>query len=141
MTVAAGVDYGRRRIGLAVSDPLGITARGLPTVDGDRDHPAAADRVAIALEAEGVDRVVVGLPLHTSGEESDMSREVRAFAAALESRLGLPVDLIDEGHTSWEAEAALKARKIDLRQARLDGRIDQEAARLILLTWLRDVAP
>jgi putative Holliday junction resolvase len=136
VSVAAGVDYGRRRIGLAVSDPLGITARGLPTVAGDPDHAVAADRVATALEAERVDRVVVGLPLHTSGDESDMSREVRAFAAALAARMAAEILFVDEGHSSWDAEQALKARRIDLERARREGLIDQEAARRILLSWL-----
>lgn len=138
MTVVAAVDYGRRRIGLAISDPLGITARGLPTVEGGPAPEAAAARVAAALAPLAPDRVVIGLPLHASGDESEISEEARAFGAALRNTLPAEIVFHDETLTSWEAEEALKARGVDLREARRSGRIDQEAARGLLLAYLRE---
>lgn len=139
---AAAVDYGRRRIGLAVCDPLGITVRGLDTVDRGRDGAAAVRQVAAALTAEGVEYVVVGLPLHESGDESEMSREARAFGAeletALDGRLADPVEYVDETLTTWEAEELIRARGIPLRKAKKDGLLDREAARCLLRSWLRE---
>ncbi|MDJ0972876.1 MAG: Holliday junction resolvase RuvX [Planctomycetota bacterium] len=138
MTVVAAVDYGRRRIGLAISDPMGITARGLETVEGGPTPEAAAGRVAEALAALQPDRIVIGLPLHESGDESEISREARSFGAALGNTLPAEVVFHDETLTSWEAEQALKARGMDLREARRSGLIDQEAARGLLLAYLRE---
>lgn len=132
------VDYGRRRIGLAVGDPLGLTVRGLDTLHYDGDWGEAAKTVAARLEAEQVGTLLVGLPLHTSGEESEMSREVRLFGAALEAASGLTVEYVDEGLTSWEAEETLRGRGRLSREARRRGDVDREAACAILRGWLRD---
>ncbi len=138
----AAVDYGRRRIGLAVADPLGITVRGLETVERGPDLAAAARAVAEALAAEGVDRVLVGLPLHASGDESEISAEARIFGAqlgaALEPDLGRAVEFVDETLTTWEAQEVVRARGIPLRKAKKDGLLDQEAARCLLRSWLRE---
>jgi putative Holliday junction resolvase len=134
----AAVDYGRRRIGLAVADPLGITVRGLDTIDIGQDPAQAAERVAAALAPEEVDRVLVGLPLHASGDESEMSAEARAFGAAL-ARLGnWRVGYLDETLTTWEAEEAVKARGVRLREAKKSGLLDREAAIAMLRGWLRE---
>ncbi len=138
MRRTAAVDYGRRRIGLAVADPLGITVRGLETVERGPDLAAAARRVAEALAAEGADRVLVGLPLHASGDESEMSAEARRFAVELASASGLEIGFLDETLTTWEAEEAIKARGIRLREAKKSGLLDREAAIAMLRGWLRD---
>jgi putative Holliday junction resolvase len=138
----AAVDYGRRRIGLAICDPLGITVRGLDTVVRGPDLQEAARQVAATLKEEGAERVLLGLPLHASGEESDMSREARAFgvhlAAALAPELTSPLDFVDETLTTWEAEEAIRARGIPLRRAKKEGLLDQAAARCLLQAWLRE---
>jgi putative Holliday junction resolvase len=131
------VDYGRRRIGLAVADPLGLTVRGLDTLHYDGDREAAARTVAERLQAEQVGTLLVGLPLHTSGEESEMSREVRRFGALLETAIGLAVEYVDEGLTSWEAEETLKERGHRLKDARRRGDVDKAAACALLRGWLR----
>lgn len=135
---AAAVDYGRRRIGLAVCDPLGIAVRGLETVERGPDMAEGARRVAAALRGEAVEQVILGLPLHADGRESAMSAEVRRFAAELESTLGLPVMLVDEGLTTWEAEERLKQRGVRLRDAKRSGALDREAACCLLRAWLRE---
>ena len=140
MSSVAAVDYGRRRIGLAISDPLRITVNGLDTVlvPGRPDLRAAAERVAEALAPHEPGLIVVGLPLYQSGDESEMSLEAREFGAALGNTAGAPIDYYDEGLTSWAAEKALKERGVDLRKARKTGEIDREAACGLLRAWLRD---
>jgi len=138
MKRVAAVDYGLRRIGLAVADPLGITVRGLATIDVGADPAQAVSRVAAALAAEEVDRVLVGLPLHASGDESAMSQAARAFGAAL-GRLGpWRVGYLDETLTTWEAEEAVRARGVRLRDAKNSGLLDREAAAAMLRGWLRE---
>ena len=138
----AAVDYGRRRIGLAVCDPLGITVRGLETVEQGADPQAAVLRVAALLREEAVEHVIVGLPLHASGEESEMSTEARGFGARLGAALGddlvQPIEYADETLTTWEAEEVVRARGIPLRKAKKEGLLDREAARCLLRAWLRE---
>ena len=134
----AGVDYGRKRVGLALCDPLGITVRGLDTIPAGDSPVATAAAVAKRLRDEGVDRVVVGLPLHDDGSESEMSKEARAFGEALGAALGKPVVFHDEGLTSWEAEEAVKASGKRLRDARARGDVDRAAAMAILRSYLRE---
>jgi len=134
----AAVDYGRKRIGLAITDPLRITVNGLDTVRGGPDPNTAARRVAKALVPHEVGLIVVGLPLYHSGDESEMSTEAREFGETLGNTSGVPIDYYDEGLTSWAAEKALKKRGVDLRKARKSGEIDREAACGLLRAWLRD---
>lgn len=140
MRRVAAVDYGRRRIGLAISDPLGVTVRGLETHVRERgdDLAKAAEDVAARLEEARADHLVVGLPLHASGEESEMSREAQAFGSALAVASGLEVEYLDEGLTSWEAEEVLKARGKRLRDAQRRGDVDREAACALLRSWLQE---
>jgi putative Holliday junction resolvase len=138
VTRVAAVDYGRRRIGLAICDPLGITVRGLETVERGPDLETGARRVAAALAREGAEAVIVGLPLHTDGRESEMSAEARRFAGYLEAALATAVQLVDEGLTTWEAEEHLRARGVPLREAKRSGALDREAACCLLRAWLRD---
>lgn len=76
----AAVDYGRRRVGLAVSDALRITTRGLPTLERAAAMDEAAAQVAEVLLREQVREVVLGLPLHADGRESEMSAEARLLS-------------------------------------------------------------
>jgi putative Holliday junction resolvase len=97
--------------------------------------------VAQVLVHEGARLVVLGLPLHADGRESEMSAEVRRFAERLEPALlahGATLVLHDEGLTSWEAEEGLKAGGRSLEQARRSGAIDQRAALALLRGYLRD---
>ena len=134
----AAVDHGRKRVGLAVCDALGITVRGLDTVvrTGTADDAVLAVAKAIR-EAGGVERILVGLPLHDDGRESEMSAEARAFGEALGRALSLPVVLFDETLTSWEAEEELKARGRSIRDAQRSGEVDRAAAVALLRSYLR----
>jgi putative Holliday junction resolvase len=134
----AAVDYGRRRVGLAVCDPLGITVRGLPTYVRAEGADAVAGVAAVLREAQAT-RLVVGLPLHADGRLSEMSAEARGFGDALGRALGVPVAYLDEGLSSWAAEDDLRARGGSLEKARKGGLVDQRVAMGLLRAWLDDL--
>jgi putative Holliday junction resolvase len=133
------LDLGQKRIGLAMSDALGLTAQGLDVLrrttlreDLDRVARVAAERKA--------SRILVGLPVHMNGEESPMSRRVRAFASKLAEITGLPVELLDERLTSVAAEDLLAARGWSLArllEEKRRGAVDRLAAVLLLDDWMR----
>ena len=103
-----GIDYGERRIGLAVSDPSGTIASPAGYIvrrPGKRPPIAEIMRRAVELEAQGF---VLGLPLDGEGDETDRSREVRHVAAELASRTGLPTSFIDERFTTAAALRAVR---------------------------------
>lgn len=131
-----GVDYGERRIGLAISDPTATIARPLPTLVRRRGkRPPVAKVTEIAREHE-VEEVVVGLPLTPEGEESEWTREVRAFGDALANRGGLIVHYIDERFTSARAERAVRSLGLKKREREEKDRVDAAAAVLILQAFL-----
>jgi putative Holliday junction resolvase len=101
-----GLDYGSRRIGMAVSDSLGLTAQPLPALlrEGDRKDIAAIGR--LAAEA-GVTSVVVGLPLLLNGDEGPQASRARAFGEKLSAELSLPVTMWDERLTTAQSERHL----------------------------------
>jgi putative Holliday junction resolvase len=127
-----GVDYGTKRIGLAVSSPLGTVH---PRPRRDRVTPEADLRFLAALAAEeDVTAIVIGLPHHMDGARSDMEIEARAFAARLAKASGLPVFGTDERLTSQEAERILAGQHKDPRQRK--GRVDSAAACILLQDFL-----
>ncbi len=127
-----GVDFGLRRLGIAVSDPRGILASPLRVlrIGSVREAPAAVAEVAREV---GASAVVVGVPLGLEGEESRPEvRRVERFARTLRKESGLPVHLVDESLSTREAEAA-RPRS---RRARGDEARDAAAAAVILQRWL-----
>ena len=127
------VDWGERRIGLAVSDPQGIIATGLETLVVRGNADALARIAAIASEREVV-RIVVGLPLLMSGERGEAAENAQRFADALAARTGLAVDTYDERLTSALSERRL--REVGTRRGRSRGRVDQGAAVALLESYL-----
>src|ERR1700758_874453 len=100
------IDYGRRRLGLAVSDPLRIAARPLATwTRSNRRHDLA--RLRSLCREQGISRIVIGWPLQLSGARGDMASEAASFADRIRKNLGIPVELVDERLSSWEAEQGL----------------------------------
>ncbi len=97
------IDYGRRRIGLALSDALRLTAQPLLTLQRTNRRDDLR-RLRELARAHCVRRILVGHPLHLDGTRGEMAAEAERFAARLEKHLGLPVELVDERLTSWEAE-------------------------------------
>ncbi len=128
-----GLDVGDKRIGVAVSDPLGMTAQGV-TVIRREDPERDLERLGRLARELGVGQVVVGLPRRTDGTLGTEARVVGDFAARLERVLGIPVVLWDERFTSAAAEKLLVSA--DVRRARRRRVIDKVAAALILQNYL-----
>src|SRR5487761_313920 len=101
------IDYGRRRIGLAVSDELGITAVPVATLERKNRREDIRRLREIARKYK-ITLIIVGSPLHLAGHAGEMAKEVSRFATRVQKELGLPVELRDERLTSWEAEQTLK---------------------------------
>jgi putative Holliday junction resolvase len=95
------LDHGTVRIGCALSDPTGTLATPLPVIE-----PPEARAVAELVDEHGVERVVVGLPVHLSGEEGSQAALARSFAHELEAMLPVPIDTYDERLTSRMAAAS-----------------------------------
>ena len=127
------IDFGLVRIGLALSDALGLTAQGLPTLV--RTNKEADLRYLRTLAAEyAVARVIVGHPIGSAGEETEMSRRVARFVEELQGRLALPVDLWDERMTSLEADRSLRESNMGGRKRRQVR--DRVAAQILLQSYL-----
>jgi putative Holliday junction resolvase len=128
-----GLDVGSRRIGIAVSDPLGITAQGLETLQrqNKRTDLAALERV---IRDHDVKEIVVGFPLRMSGAEGTQSDKMLLFAEDLRKRFRLPVHLWDERLTSAEANRLLRETNLSIEKR--GKAVDRMAAILILQGWM-----
>jgi putative holliday junction resolvase len=124
---------GARRIGIAVSDLLGITAQGLETLQRTNKRQDFEYLANVIREYE-VKEIVVGLPLRMSGAEGTQSEKMRAFAHDLQKKFSLPVHLWDERLTSAEANRFL--RETDLSIEKRGRSVDRMAAILILQGWM-----
>ena len=133
---ALGIDYGERRIGLAISDPTGTVAQPLPPLLRRRGKRPPIARLIEVMEAQDVDRVVVGLPLSLEGTDTPWTAEVRAFAARLAERSGRDVYITDERLTSAAAERAVRALGLPRHERQRKDRVDTVAAMLILQSFL-----
>ncbi len=127
------LDLGKKRIGVAVSDELGMTAQGLETVQCRNKRADLAELARIARERE-VSLLLVGNPLNMNGEAGPQAAWVHEYAATLERELRLPVKLWDERLTSAEASRVL--RESDARPDRKKGIVDRMAATLLLQSYL-----
>jgi putative Holliday junction resolvase len=133
------LDYGRKRIGLAVSDAFGVLPRPIETLVRKNRRDDIKRLREIARE-NGARLLVVGHPLRLDGSRGDMADEVERFAKRLENQLGLPVELMDERLTSWEAEQ-LEDQFAEPLAAALSGKgekhgMDSVAAAIILRDYL-----
>ena len=127
------LDLGKKRIGLALSDPLGLTAQGLPTLErvNIRTDLDALDRLAAQHD---VRLILLGLPLHMSGDEGRQAQTAREFGERLTERTGREVRLWDERLTTVEAQRVLKSSGISIeKRARA---VDQLAAQILLESFL-----
>ena len=133
---ALGLDFGERRIGVALSDPTGTIASPSGTVQRRKGKRMPLARLEEIAREHAAERLVVGLPLDLQGNETPWCREVRAAGDELGRRLGLPVEYVDERLTSVRAEKAVRALGLRRTQREEKGRVDAAAAALILQSWL-----
>ncbi|NOZ22276.1 MAG: Holliday junction resolvase RuvX [Planctomycetes bacterium] len=124
-----GIDHGERRIGLAISDPLGLIAHGLPTLK--RSHEEG-DFAAIGeiIADQSVTEIVVGLPKNMDDSIGPEAKRAMDFAQKLRERFDLPVHMVDERLTTAQAERSLI--EADVSRKKRKGKIDRIAAQLIL---------
>jgi putative Holliday junction resolvase len=128
-----GLDVGSKTIGLAVSDPLGITAQGLQTLrrqNKRRDF----DQLRAIIEQYGVAEIIVGYPLRMNGLEGTQAEKMQLFAGELRKKFRLPVHLWDERLSSAEANRVLRDSEMSIK--RRGEVVDRLAAVLILQSWM-----
>ncbi len=132
-----GIDYGERRIGLAITDPTGTLARPLRVVHGAGQkliEELVASIASLAAEDEGVSLIVIGLPAHLDGRPHDLAARVREVAGVLEERVRLPIAFQDERLTSHEADTRLRERHRDWRARK--ALLDAAAAAVLLQDYV-----
>jgi putative holliday junction resolvase len=146
-TCILGIDYGRSRIGLAVSEAVTALARPLETLERINRNEDIR-RLREIVRNHNVKQIVVGLPLRLDGTRGDMAEEAARFAERVRKQLGVPVAMVDERLTSWEAERLLDeqaGRTLHLdhkrgrgkrKQARVRASVDAIAAAVILKEYL-----
>jgi len=128
-----GLDYGEKRIGVAVSDELGLTAQGLETVLR-KNTAHDMERIGKIARELGAEKIVVGYPLRLNGEEGIQCEKVKRFAARLETALSIPVEFQDETLTTKEAESILIQANVRREKRKL--LVDKLAASIILQSYL-----
>ncbi len=128
-----GIDYGKKRVGLAISDPLCITAQGLPTLER-RDPAHDMEALAGVIREREIDEIVIGLPKRMDGTLGESAQEVLEFVEELKGRFQLTVHLMDERLSTVRAHRAMKEGGLS-RKKRTE-RADKISAQLILQDYL-----
>ncbi|MBX9668179.1 MAG: Holliday junction resolvase RuvX [Candidatus Obscuribacterales bacterium] len=128
-----GLDIGDKRIGIAISDPLGITAAGLETIER-RNSRVDVEVVKQIAERHGATQIVVGLPLNMDGSSGDQADRIRSFASKLARETGLPVVYEDERLSTVSAIRTLTLQGVDTGRSR--DLVDRQAAAIILQKFL-----
>lgn len=128
-----GIDYGTRRIGVAISDELKLIAQGLETIERT-DQSMSLIRIKELVKRYDVERVVIGYPLSLGGKAGRSARGVAEFAERLKAAVGLPVELVDERFSSVQAQRIIQEAK--LSPSRHRPLIDRLSAILLLQGWL-----
>ena len=129
----AGIDFGTVRVGIATAE-TSVGIAGPYATHVRRDDATDAKFFQKLVADEGIERFVVGLPVHLSGLESQKSLQAREFGAWLEEQTGTPVEYFDERFTSAEAEQALQSANLTKKQRK--ARRDQLAAQIMLTAYL-----
>jgi len=127
------LDLGKKRIGLAISDPLGITAQGLPNLERTRKRADLDALKRLAAEREAA-VILMGNPINMGGAEGRQSAWVREFGAAIGKRTGLPVEYWDERLTSVEANRVLRSSGIGIEKRA--AAVDRLSAVILLQSYL-----
>ena len=128
-----GLDVGSKRIGVAVSDPLGITAQGLETIRRQNKR-LDLEELGKIIRQYSISEIVVGYPLRLSGAEGTQSEKMQHFAEDLRKKFGLPVHLWDERLSSSQANRLLREMELSIKKRA--GAVDRMAAVLILQSWM-----
>ncbi|MBX3077455.1 Holliday junction resolvase RuvX [Candidatus Obscuribacterales bacterium] len=133
-----GLDIGDRRIGIAIADPLGITAAGLETIER-QNSKIDVEKVKELAERHGATQIVVGLPLNMDGSSGEQADKVRSFASKLARATGLPIVYEDERLSTVSAIRTLTVQGVDTGKNR--DIVDRQAAAIILQKFLDRRSP
>jgi putative Holliday junction resolvase len=125
------IDFGLKRIGIAVSDESRKIAFPLTTVPGGKQAISAIQK---ALTGRTIDLILIGLPLLLTGQEGDMAKVVKEFGAALGAAFHVPVEFVDERFTSQMADRSM--REIYLNRKERSAKVDEGAATVLLQSYL-----
>ncbi len=133
-----GLDVGDKRIGVAISDPLGITAAGLETI---HRHNTQADVALVAdiCRRHGAVEIIIGLPLHMDGTESEQSQKIQAFGKKLARAIGVPIIYEDERLTTISAIRTLTLQGV--KTGHNKGLVDMVSAAIILQKYMDRQSP
>ena len=135
------IDYGTKRIGVAISDPMQILGMPYCTIVNSTIDEVNREIVDICTE-EGVERILVGFPISIDGNETEMTKKIDWFISQLEKNISIPIERCDERYTSAEAKAVMhklgKTKKRKMKSERSKGTVDQMAAALLLKDWISD---
>lgn len=127
------IDYGEKRLGIAVSDPLGIIPQGLPTIEY-KSLKEVKQKLKEIIEQYEISQIVVGHPLNLRGEVAAAATQVQTFVQKIKMEVNLPIILWDERFTSVEAERIL--RQLNISPSRNKSKIDQISAMIVLQNYL-----
>ncbi|MEO7933162.1 MAG: Holliday junction resolvase RuvX [Chthoniobacterales bacterium] len=134
-----GIDHGDARIGLAISDELGMLAHPLETLNGREKFNATSRRICEVIAEKKIERVVIGLPRNMNGTYGPAAEKIREFADKLKPALKIPIILWDERMTTQQAQRSLHDAGRTVKNSRKV--IDQVAAVIILQSYLDSMAP
>lgn len=130
-----GIDYGEVRVGIAISDPLGFTARGIETIRWNGENfDRLTDRICELIKQNGVDGLVVGIPRRTDGKPGVSEQKARELADLLHEKTGIEPELRDERYTTVLAGRVM--REVGIGRDRRKAVVDQIAAEIILQEYL-----
>jgi putative Holliday junction resolvase len=132
-----GIDYGEKRVGLAISSPVGFIAQGLPTIERV-DGEDYLEELADVIQDKEVDEIVVGLPKNMNGSIGEIAEEILVLVETLKSKFNLPVHTVDERLTTVRAHRAMTGSKMSKKGKKK--RVDMIAAQLILQCYLDQIS-
>lgn len=127
------IDYGERRIGLAISDPLGIIASGLGTWE---NSPLLISQIEELVTRHSIIRIIVGMPLTLKGESGKSAQAVQAFIEKLGEAISIPIEPVDERFTSVLAEQTIRALGVGRKKRKEKAKVDEIAAVHLLQGYL-----
>lgn len=126
------LDIGDKRTGVAVSDELGITTHPVAVLEVGKTF---LENLGEIIKSEKPEEIIIGVPRHQSGDESQVISQIREFAKVIHHEYNLPVDFEDESATSIEAERRLKEKGMTVQE--IKDNVDGEAAAIILESYLK----
>ena len=135
--IIIGIDYGEKRIGVAKSDPLGLLAHGITTIEWDRDIEKPINQIQQIVIQHNVEKIVLGLPLNMDDTEGEKAIKVRDFADVLKKRINIPVEFYDERLSTFEAHDIIHMQ--GKKTGKNKKRIDMVAACVILQSYLDNI--